>query len=67
MGYQMVIFPVTALRVTLKALDGFYKDLIETGTQAAWMEKMVTRDELYERVGYEDFTAKGGDWSNPTK
>ena len=41
MGYQMVIFPVTALRVTLKALDFFYADLLKTGTQAAWMESMA--------------------------
>ena len=63
MGYQMVIFPVTALRVTLKALDGFYKDLLETGTQAAWMEKMATRDELYELVDYSNFVERGEGWS----
>jgi len=63
MGYQMVIFPVTALRVTLKALDFFYKDLIETGTQAAWMEKMATRDQLYELVDYSNFVERGEGWS----
>jgi methylisocitrate lyase len=52
LGYQMVIFPVTALRVSLKAIDGFYADLLKTGTQAQWLDRMVTRDELYERVDY---------------
>ena len=52
MGYQMVIFPVTALRVTLKALDSFYADLLATGTQAGWIERMATRDDLYDRVDY---------------
>jgi methylisocitrate lyase len=52
MGYQMVIFPVTALRVSLKALDSFYADLVKTGTQAGWMDRMATREELYERVDY---------------
>lgn len=56
MGYQMVIFPVTALRVMLKALDAFYSDLLDTGTQQSWLERMVTRQELYERVEYEKYT-----------
>jgi methylisocitrate lyase len=56
LGYQMVIFPVTALRVTLKALDSFYGDLLKTGTQAQWMDRMVTREELYQRVDYSDYS-----------
>jgi methylisocitrate lyase len=55
LGYQMVIFPVTALRVSLKALDSFYGDLLKTGTQAQWLDRMVTRDELYERVDYKKY------------
>jgi len=52
LGYQMVIFPVTALRVMMRRLEEFYGDLLETGTQAGWMDKMSTRAELYEAVGY---------------
>jgi len=55
MGYQMVIFPVTALRVVLKSLDFFYADLLATGTQAKWMETMATREELYERIDYSEY------------
>jgi methylisocitrate lyase len=55
LGYDVVIFPVTALRVMLKALEGFYSELLATGTQAGWMEKMVTRKELYELVEYEKY------------
>jgi methylisocitrate lyase len=64
MGYQMVIFPVTALRVTLKALDTFYADLLKTGTQAAWMESMATREELYERIDYPSFEKQGKEWES---
>lgn len=64
LGYQMVIFPVTALRVTLKALDGFYADLLRSGTQAEWLERMVTRDALYETVDYSQYTAKGDQWQH---
>lgn len=55
MKYEMVIFPVTALRVMLKSLDTFYADLIEHGTQKDWLDKMVTRQELYERVEYKNY------------
>lgn len=64
MGYQMVIFPVTALRVMLKALDGFYSELLETGSQAGWIDKMVTREDLYERIDYPGYTEVGHKWSD---
>jgi methylisocitrate lyase len=62
LGYQMVIFPVTALRVVLKSLDTFYADLLKKGTQADWMQTMATRDDLYQRIDYPEFTAKGKEW-----
>lgn len=58
LGYQMVIFPVTALRVMLKAVEEFYAELLSTGTQAGWMEKMRTRDELYQTLDYSEFTGR---------
>lgn len=63
MGYQMVIFPVTALRVMLKSLNAFYNELLEAGTQAGWMDKMVTRAELYDLIDYPQFTEKDHEWS----
>ncbi|MCB0826325.1 MAG: methylisocitrate lyase [Armatimonadetes bacterium] len=63
LGYQMVIFPVTALRVMLKRINEFYSDLLTTGTQADWMEKMVTRAELYDVIDYPDFTSQDETWS----
>lgn len=63
LGYQMVIFPVTALRVMLKAIEEFYADLLATGTQAGWMDEMRTRLELYAMIGYDDYTAKDRAWN----
>ncbi len=63
LGYQMVIFPVTALRVMLKSVQDFYADLLASGTQAGWMERMVTRQQLYETIDYPDFAAKDSEWS----
>ena len=62
LGYQMVIFPVTALRVMLKAVEEFYEELFATGTQAGWMENMRTRQELYETIDYADYSAKEQIW-----
>ena len=62
LGYQMVIFPVTALRVMLKAIEEFYAELLETGTQAGWMDKMRTRQELYATLDYPDYSAKDQGW-----
>jgi len=62
LGYQMVIFPVTALRVMLKTLEEFYGDLLATGTQAGWMDKMRTRQELYATIEYPDYTSQDQKW-----
>ena len=63
LGYQMVIFPVTALRVMLKAIEEFYAELLETGTQAGWMDRMRTRQELYATIDYPDYSAQDLKWS----
>ena len=62
LGYQMVIFPVTSLRVMLKAVEEFYTELLATGTQAGWIDKMRTRAELYETIDYADFSKKDLEW-----
>lgn len=63
LGYQMVIFPVSAMRVMLKSIQDFYSDLLSTGTQADWIEKMRTRAELYEIIDYQDYQGAEVTWS----
>lgn len=63
LGYQMVIFPVTALRVMLKAIEEFYADLLATGTQAGWMDRMRTRTELYATIAYDEYTTQDQAWN----
>lgn len=63
LGYQMVIFPVTALRVMLKATEDFYAELLQTGTQAGWMDRMRTRNELYETIDYSEYTEQDARWA----
>lgn len=63
LGYEMVIFPMTAFRVMLKALDECYAELVATGTQAQIMDRMRTRAELYDRIDYAEYDTKDQGWA----
>ena len=56
LGYRMVIFPVSAARIAARAVGGFYEELLGSGTQTRRVEDMMTRDELYELIGYDEYT-----------
>ena len=53
MGYRMVIFPLTAFRVSMKAAENCLRDLKRRGTQRAWLDRMLTRQQLYDLLGYD--------------
>jgi len=53
LGYRMVIFPMSAFRVSMKASEEFLHDLKKRGTQSGWLDKMQTRKELYELLDYD--------------
>ncbi len=55
MGYNMVIFPLTAFRVMLKSVADALSKLKTEGAQEEFIEEMMTRKELYEVLGYEDY------------
>ena len=55
MGYSIVIFPLTAFRVMLKAVHDTLKKLKTEGTQEGLIEEMLTRKELYRLIGYDDY------------
>jgi methylisocitrate lyase len=57
-GYNMVIFPLTAFRVMLKSVKDALSVLKAEGTQKAFIEEMMTRKELYEIIGYEDYEGR---------
>lgn len=56
-GYQLVIYPVSALRVAMKALQEFYKDLMDNGEVGRHLDEMMSRRELYEIIRYFDYEA----------
>lgn len=51
-GYKLVIFPVTTFRVAMKAVRDALLELSRSGTQKAFLERMMTREEFYELTGY---------------
>lgn len=55
MGYAAVLFPVTVFRTAMKAAESALLQLIEAGTQKDLLERMQTRAELYDLLGYEDY------------
>ena len=55
LGYQLVIFPVTSLRVAAQAMRAAMKDVLNLGTQAGLLDRMQTRSELYRLIGYQDY------------
>jgi len=53
MGYRLVIFPQTALRVATPVEEQCLRDLKRLGSQKKWLRKMQTRQALYELLGYD--------------
>jgi methylisocitrate lyase len=57
MGYAMVIWPVSALRVANRAMEELYAAIRRDGGTQAMVERMQTRAQLYETIGYHDYEA----------
>jgi methylisocitrate lyase len=53
LGYRMVIYPQTALRVAFGAIESMLADLKKAGDQSAWLPKMQTRQQLYDLLDYD--------------
>ncbi len=53
MGYRMVIFPASAMRVAIKAIYELFSEIRKTGTQKHMLDRMFTRKQLYELLDYD--------------
>ena len=51
-GVSLVLYPLTAFRAMNKAAEQIYSILRKQGTQKSMIEKMQTREELYELLDY---------------
>ena len=57
-GVDIMLFPLSAFRAMNKAAESVYQDIAVNGSQANSIEKMQTRDELYEYLNYHSFEQK---------
>jgi len=54
-GYKIVIFPVTTFRVAMGAVREALDILRREGTQKPLLDRMMTRQEFYELIGYYEY------------
>ena len=55
MGYKMVIWPVSSLRIANKAVAELYASIREHGGTHRMVDRMQTRQELYDTIGLHQF------------
>ena len=55
MGYRMVIWPASAMRVAAKAQEELYAAIKRDGGTHNMLSRMQTRKELYATIGYSDY------------
>jgi len=57
-GVNMILYPLSAFRAMSKAAEGVYSEILDKGTQQDLIDRMQTRDELYEVLDYHTFEKK---------
>jgi len=55
MGYRMVLYPLTAFRVALRAAQSALEGILQQGHQRDCLPQMLTRAELYDLLGYSGY------------
>lgn len=57
-GVGLALYPLSAFRAMSQAALGVYETLKQEGTQATWLDKMQSRNDLYEVLNYHAFEEK---------
>ena len=57
LGFDIVLYPSSGVRVAAKALTGFFTDLLAVGDSSAWVPQQSTLTELNAVVGLADYQA----------
>lgn len=55
-GYNAVIYPVSTLRLAMRAAETGLREIYEQGTQAGLLDRMQHRSRLYELLSYERYS-----------
>jgi len=53
LGFTAVLYPVTLMRLAMKAMEAGLALIAEEGTQESLLDLMQSREELYELLGYD--------------
>jgi len=57
-GVDMILYPLSAFRAMSKVTEQVYEEILSNGTQKDILNKMQTRDELYEILDYYSYERK---------
>jgi methylisocitrate lyase len=57
-GVQLTLYPLSAFRAMSKAAEAVYGAIRNEGTQKSVIDRMQTRSELYDVLGYHDYENK---------
>ena len=57
-GVDMILYPLSAFRAMSKVTEQVYEEILNNGTQKDILNKMQTRDELYEILDYYSYERK---------
>jgi len=58
LGYRAVLYPLTAFRAAMRASQETLTQLRDLGTQVSLVDRMQTRAELYDLLGYNDWETR---------
>ena len=64
LGFNVVIYPVTLLRLAMQAIEDGLRTILAEGSQESIVPKMQTRKRLYELLHYDDYSAFDADIVN---
>ncbi|AEB44247.1 methylisocitrate lyase [Micromonospora maris] len=56
LGYNLVIYPVTTLRLAMGAVEAGLRRLAADGTATGLLDTMMTRSRLYEVIDYDEYS-----------
>ncbi|OBB85365.1 methylisocitrate lyase [Mycobacterium colombiense] len=63
-GYNVVIYPVTTLRLAMHAVEAGLREMADQGTQSGLLDRMQHRGRLYELLRYADYNQFDSDIYN---
>ncbi|BCZ22330.1 methylisocitrate lyase [Mycobacterium senriense] len=63
-GYNVVIYPVTTLRLAMHAVEAGLREIADSGTQSGLLDRMQQRSRLYELLRYADYNQFDSDIYN---